>query len=687
MPAIRIYQSQVGPGTAVEQPRANALAFGAEITDAVAQGENMLMQHLDQVQQRDAAREKQAQLGAAGAAISALQDDTQSEIDAARTAPDALSADHVPRLLKSFDDKKAAIIAGIANPDVAIWAGQHADELRHGVVTREGAWSAAQAAGKLLTDTQASVDLSANALYTAPSWGDLNSSLNRLDSQIDGYALEPDQKAKLKGETRAKLGSSFIQGMSERDPYAARQAIDSGQLNGLVDADHMAALGNRVDSEIKGREAAARLEQQAARALQAQQASAAKAEATAAKAAMIERVKATADYLREGGTLAPGEARQYAMAAAAAGNPELARTVDHLGTISNVNTALRGATPQQAQAEVAALRSKVTADGPKADTNDLVALKAGEQWLVNTGSEIKADPLSFASKQGVVTLTPLDTASPGSFAARAATVGKVAQHYGVPVNPLTAAEMRDYHAILDSGSPKAKLSALEGLSGLGKYSGAAMRQIGGNDPFHAHVGSLLGARYGASTAEAALRGAPIAAAQPQLFKDDAGQSVDRTALIASMTAGATAMDPSLAASLPRVADAIYAARWTATGHTGWNTNAYQAAVNAALGAYHSADGAMRGGLGVWKKQALLLPPDVSNDELVHALDMVPIPTKGGPVDQRGRPILAVTLKNYPIISIGGGRYAFASNGPGSAPVAMANGDPFLVMVQHKAPAS
>ena len=408
MPIIRPYQSNVAPATSVNAPMSTPADFGAQLAAPVAQGEELLA-HANVIAK---ARARQSAMGDAAVKLAALQDDTTAAAEAARKSPDALAAGHVDTILQGFDDQKTALVNSIADPDVRIWASQHADELRHSVATRETAWQGAQQSGKLVADHNTGLDLTANSLYTAPSWGDLNASINRNDSLVDSYALEPDQKDKLKAGDRSRLATSFLQGLGEKDPYAARQVIDSGQLNPLIDAKNMSELGNRVDSEIKGREAAARAAAAQARAEAAAAEHDRKAAQRDAKAAVIDQVHSLHDYVTEGGIVDPKTIGQYATAAYAADNSALGASMEKLATTSATNTYLRTATPVQVQAFVLEKQKEVNEAGSNASEDDLVQLNAGRNFLGVVAHETKVDPLMFASKQGVVQLAPLDPNNP-----------------------------------------------------------------------------------------------------------------------------------------------------------------------------------------------------------------------------------------------------------------------------------
>lgn len=672
MPVIRPYESRMNPGVATEQTRATPQAFGAGVAEAIGGVERTALAIRDQERQR----EQQDQLAATNVELAQTEADIALEAARLRETAAPEGAGHADAALAAFDARADAIKAKIKDPDVARQTGVHLAQARGRLQVSEGGWEAGRKANALVTNIQTAVDIDRSTLTAKPDKALFVDAMARHKAVIDGMGLDAETREKLWTETRQGLGLSFGQGLAERNPYAAVQAINSGYFTGIIDPDKLAALKNRADTEIRGIEAAQRQAEAQARA-EARAAETARRQAESdAKREIGERIADHVDYVRNGGIMTPEQHRQFVTAAEQIGRPELARTVNELGIASNVNVALRGAPPVAIQAEVNALQAKVNAAGASASNDDLVALRAARAFEAKARTEIAADPLNWAQQQGVVALAPLNPADPKSMAARIAATDVVRARYGA-TGPLTRAEVGQLRSTLARGSADERLSVLQGLSGLGKYRAAAMRQLSKDDPVHGHVGLLLAARGGALTARDAINGLALKTSNPDLV---AGNT--KASALADIMPALSAL-PDVQAALPMVADGIYATRRTRAGESGWDERDYIGAVNAALGAYRDQNGVQRGGIGEYRKAAILLPEDVSQEAFDDAIEAYQVPAKGGPVDRDGRPVSAATLKAMPLVSLGNGRYGFANDPQRRSLVARADGSPFVMIVGQR----
>lgn len=162
---------------------------------------------------------------------------------------------------------------------------------------------------------------------------------------IEGLPLEEKDKEKLRGEARDTIGLGFVRGLAQKDPYAARALIQSGQLNDIVGKDKLPSLNERIDGEIRGAEAETRRQEAEVRRQQAD----ARREKREEERQIGDRVEDTLGYLAQGGQIAPNELRATIAAAAGIGRPELARRATQLGVQSLVTTKFASAAPSELQ--------------------------------------------------------------------------------------------------------------------------------------------------------------------------------------------------------------------------------------------------------------------------------------------------------------------------------------------------
>ena len=216
-----------------------------------------------------------------------------------------------------------------------------------------------------------------------------------------------------------------------------------------------------------------------------------------------------------------------------------------------------------------------------------------------------------------------------------------------------------------------------------------MKQIGESDPALAHAGSLLHARYGPQVASDALNGMELLKKNPTLFGQSgtpiAGHGgTGRSTALADFVGGALARQPQFAASLPKVSDGVYAARWSRAAGHGNDAGACLGAVNPSWGA-DTRNGGTYAGIGTSGDVKVWLPDDVSQTEFDDAIANFTVPIKGGPIDARGRPMTADQLRALPIVTLAPGEYAFKTSARGDL-VPMANGKEFVLSIGHKSKA-
>lgn len=684
MPSMRIYQPQVAPGVSADQPRANVLAFGGQVAAALGEVENDVLAARAARQDAERRAARDAELARAGVAEAELQGATARTAADLRESAAPDGAGHTDAVLKSFDAGAEQLVGSIADPQVAGATRVRLANQRADLEAREYVWQQAKRAEKQGTDIDVGIDTSANALNAAPSWGGLNAALTRTKAVLDGTDVPATMRDDKWRRAQNRLGQSFAEGLIERNPYEAREALHTPELGALIDADAMAKLVNRADAEIKGREVAA---QQAAHAARVEAAAAqrdAKAAQREAEAQLGDRIEDVERNISLGIPTTPQQVGQAYSAALAIGRPELAARVQRAGIASLTVQGLKGATPVQVGQEIARLDAEIAKAGGAVDPTLLVARDAARQFAATQRSELGRDRLGWASREGVVALAPIDPAKPQTYAARVAAAKTVQRAYGGPLTVLTDAET-DAYANAWAGSPAQRTEVLASLRGLGRDgAAAAMAQIAKKAPLLAYAGKLSLGTAGVRTAADIAEGVDTLKAIPKLAPPPEVQAAFDAAL-----GGALSRFPGTSRATVRdAAAAIYASRGSRIGKTEFDAAEFKNSLNAALGGYRDQAGTMRGGLGTHAKAQIVLPPDVSQDEFdaeIDALDDAALARNpaAAPVDARGRPVSADAIKRMRLIDYGDGRYLVSPDGHGV--LAAKGGGNFVLRIARAAP--
>ncbi|MFZ4687847.1 MAG: hypothetical protein ACOYLS_01285 [Polymorphobacter sp.] len=681
MPVIRTYQQQVAPGVAVEQPRATPAAFGAGVAAAIGGFEDLAIERRDQARQR----EREDARAAAGVQLAQLSAASGETVTRLRSSAAAGGAGHKDAVLADFDKQAGAISAGITDRETARWAQVQIAQERARLQVQEGGWEAGARADKLVTDVTSAVDLDRATVYANPTKAGLRLAVERSLGVIDALSLPDASKVKLATEARTGLGLSFIQGLRERDPYKARDYLDSGALGGLIDPDKLQMLRNGVDSEIKGREAAARQEQrERERAARDAERDRRQAERDY-REQVTDNVQALNDRLRDGGVVTAQEIRQATTAAVQAGNPELARTTANLGIKSLTVQSLKGQPPVAVQGYINDLSARISKAGANASTEDMIAREAASDYLNTAKRELANDPLSFAAREGVVAVAPLDPNNPASFAARVQAGKAAARRYGTPLRILTDEEAGAMSGRL-SGTPAEAVAAVTALRAFGKEGAFAVaRQIAPKDAAAAHmVGlSMIPGAGGMKNVADIQTGRELLRANPKVIDTRRADAVFAEAGLTQILKAR----PQLTGAISETSRALYASRWVRAGNSEWNDGAFMNAVNAALGGYRDASNTMRGGIGEWNNSKTILPSGVSQNEFeaaIGAIDdaaLAKVPG-GAPIDNRGRLVPANWIRRGQLVSIGDGRYEVEIDG---TPVKRASGGNFVLAINQRGP--
>jgi hypothetical protein len=676
MARIPTYRSQVAAevGTRLDLPRVDASHFGGQ----VGHGLQRMGQAIAAREEKEQRESENAQRLAKLNDFVGLRTATAADRQEARRnmAPDG--AEHREGLLKRFDERAAAFMGGVTSPKLQAEYQARVAELRADLDLDEGAYVVGVQAHKAASDFDTAVSTAANDLAIAGSERGLAQSVALFRENLAAIPqLNAEQKSKLEKLATNRLSRSFIEGLAERDPYKAREILRSGKLNSLIDADNMTGITNRVDSEIRGREAQARAEEAARRAE-------ARAAAAAAREAERDRREAARDYvggisaaLSAGVPVPMDTVRQAARMAGSLGNPGQSVAIAVLGTKAAVNQQFGRMSPVELQFNEQALSAQIAKDGANADPTAIAArdqLRDLRQAQRKAASE---DLLGWEAQYGQQIPT-LDGNDPDSFRRRGAIATSAARRYGVKPSPLTSTEADAFTLQLTTGTPQQKMVAVSQLSQFGPYTKDAARQVAAKDPVAGWAIGLAGQGRLAATQDL-FQGADYLKAQPKLAPKD---KVDErfTALIGP----AFRFMPGASGPAKAAATQIYAARWGRSGGADWRAPAFDAGVRMALGAVRGADGVERGGLGEWRGVPVVLGAGVSQEDFDGSMARLTderLKAAAGlrPVDDRGRDVSAETIRGGALYSAGDGRYYVVLPGA-STPLRRPDGKLFALRI-------
>lgn len=670
MPAIPVYQPQVDPAGSAQLPGVTPEQLGANVGAAiryVGQQQEGVEEGRKVEERRQAAIKRQrddedAQADAAVKFATFQAQQNKARLDAREVAP-AGAVDHAKIVLQGFDQGAADVSATVTNPKAQAWLKTRMAELRGDIDVDESTFERGARVAKMTSDIGTAREVTSNNLFTDPTVKNFQDALKAWDTTRDALSIPADVKAKLDTETRDLYGTSFVRGLAQKDPYAARQLLQSGQLNSIIDGKHLPSLNEAIDGEIRGREAEVRRQQAEAR----REAAEARREYRERQRDIAASVEDAVASLTEGRQPAPGEVGQLVAAAHAAGRPQLARRAEYLGTIAAVTAGYRSASPKELQDYVHKLDAKINAAGAKASTA-LLAEREGATELLGTMTQtLRSDPLSWASRAGTAQIAPIDWNDPNTMRARIKPAMATAQRYGVAPQYLTDEEKGQLQAYLSQATPQQKLQVARNLSlGFGRQTGQALMTMGQSQTF-THAAGLAG--YGGRYADVARRifiGQDLAKTSQVLPSSD---KID--ALAADELGRSLAYQGKTRAAAVSAANALYVERASQRGLTKdkFDPDLWKQGLNEALGGIGGTGGLYTPGSGGWvgyvrsNKPSVVLPVGMSGqrfDDLLYGATPAELKAAGvggkGPMDSHGRPIDAATFAGASLFSAGDGKY-------------------------------
>lgn len=684
MARLPIYRSLTDPrqGASIDLPRASEEAFGAGFGASLQRAGGLIEQR---GRRMAAEAEEKADNAAMTEAARLFEEANAATIKGLQDLRDGAPEDgagHVDRALADLDKRRDDVLGRLqGNEKARSWAERGFIRLRGDVEVKEAGFAAGLRANKVVSDYSSARDLAANGLFTNPDRAGLDATISAHDEVVDGLTVSAEVKAKLKAENRALMAEQYARGLAERDPYRLRAEIDSGAMNALLKPDQLAEMRNRADTEVRGREAQARMEEAARR----QAIAAARA---AAQQAERDRRDAARDYVdgiyvaAQAGVPVPmATMAEAARISAQLGNPGKSVAITTLGVRNEVNVRYGNMSPVLLQQEEQRLSAAIAKAGPNADPAMIAARDQLRTLRAAQRDGTRTDLLGWEARYGAE-IPALDPADPASFQRRAQTAKAAGRRYGVRPQPLTSTEADAYARLFAEGSPAQKAAAARELALFGPLARDAAVQVGSRSSPTMAFGIALAAQGNSVAAGDLFAGAEYLKAKPDLAPKD---EVD--ARFIDTMGDAFRYMPDAVPHVKAAATAIYAARWGREGGTEWRGKAWDAGLRMALGAVRGSDGRDRGGIGSWNGEPVVLPVGVTQEAFENGIAAITDeslkrrPTMR-PVGARGEDISADAIRRGKLYAAGADAYYVVLDGA-TAPLRRADGDLFRLYVRAK----
>lgn len=635
MPQEQTYQRQVAPRGPVAQPLATAEQYGAGVgTALVDAGEQLHRAELRayQLQRQQTADQEAADFDHRFALMRQNAGDISRTARA--TAPEG-AAGHAQRMREALDAGREATLGTITEDSVRRRAQGQWDEFATRFIDGEADFEEGKRVGKLVTDTKAATDISANLARHDP--GAYKSELSHRLEAIEALNIDADSKAKLWHETEQVITIGRVNGDIDTHPELALAMLDGGVYDTVLAPEQIEQLRNAATAQIRIGAAAAHQQQ------------------TEAKAAFTEELQTTRELIGQGRVIDDASLNRLEATAGSFGDDSSRAVVQGWRAENHLAKIYQKQTPVQMEQRLAALAAK----GDKIGDGEAIERKWLQDHISARASQFNSDPAGSLAAAGAG-MPPLDFGNDASIAARVrwAKVQSKATSHPIPV--LTAIESKELAAQKASG----RAGLLGVMDALGRFPGReaqeAAKMVDPSDSQFQHLVTLPAPlRTLALEGRAALHGKKVVLdpTKPdyrggdhdaKLFaqQDRAFFNVLGTLPLEQRQAiGATAME--IFAGVVDAGDPLNAStRWKA--------------LNLALGARGNGQD-QRGGMAGWGDHVFLLPEKLTAREFTQQVrgEVLARGAAARPVNPDGS---AYDLsRGYPVL-LGKGIYGFLSSG-------------------------
>lgn len=358
--------------------------------------------------------------------------------------------------------------------------------------------------------------------------------------------------------------------------------------------------------------------------------------------------------------------------AAAVKNPALA---DRMAVIEDTLAFQRDARslpPEAIDGYARSLRAAMAEKGPTPE--GIARVELAEKLAHEARTQLKADPLGWADRVGLVKLAPLDLSDQAKTEAtlkmRIAQAEQTAAHYGQPPQYLRPDEKRKLATIAAQGGEKlmgmaSSLTAAAAASGNPDRAGRIMAEIADHGPTAAMIGGLV-------TATSGIQPPPVArdaADGLALLKTDGHKSRAPTPLTSleqakEVTRGALRGLPQTEQAAIAAANAAYDVRAQRLGLKEFDDKLWRRTFSEVLGE-RTIGNEVYGGIAYAKTGSLwggsggvVVPPNVKRDafhDLIRSITPDDLGT-AWPKHQDGRPVDVADFRRATLVPDGNGTY-------------------------------
>lgn len=626
----RGYSSRVRVSAGTPLPGVSADSFGAGVGQALSQAGQVVQQE----QLEDARIERQLRDNAEWSAF--LVEDAKAREELSALAREGRMSDepgHAERIAAELQKREEALLGSLSSERLRQQGRARLAEWGTSLKTREADYEFVRGQEIAIESFEEQRGIAEGRVRRLENPKDYASELKLQVDAINTLNTSDKVKQALIDETEQRFAVSYIRGMTDRDPAAARALIDSGAFDGIITGDQVEVLRNSTEVEMRRLEAASEREKREQRTALQQQID------------LFEQAEKM-------GLIEDDAKFDEAIAAAVLiDDPELVLKLEGLKA-NRQFTRVWG--PENATSLQREQRMTVLAGKDKrtdAENLELAFLrKNASAWA----AEEARDPVGQAARRGGAGAPPVvDFNDPASIAAR----GQWAQARSVEgrrVPAFTQVEARELGDLYDSGraGEEQVLAILAALPPAQAMESA--KQIEPGDKTLPIIATLApGLR------NAARRGREALKANRRLLSEsiEADTSGD---LAEAWERSKAQFDEALRNVPPEQRDAIYeTAKQIAAGQMDkfgrpLNAELWDASLKFALGG-RMTDGEWRGGFARWGERSYLLPAGVSHNGFKGAIMREVQESKDPPVNPDGS---TANLFRLAPVAVGEGLYEF-----------------------------
>ncbi len=471
--------------------------------------------------------------------------------------------------------------------------------------------------------------------------------------------FQPDDMQRMMQQLNDGIIENKVLGKFDRAPGLAskiavrdslRPAWVEGELN-LSEAS-LTSLENRLDGDIR----------------------ALRTENRSANRALANKVSRINSLVEKGFSIRPDDWNIIQAEVAADGDPVLAETLENARALSLWQNELVQLTPVELQSVINEQRNFISSDDGVQSFEQVRRLEVSERLLTEMKRELVRDPVSWASRVGIIKSEPLileGAAALESMERRQAQGLEIATQYGIEAKFLTDEEVSGLSAALPEMTVDNKILLAGTISGgFGDDAGSVLERIADDNGSFAHVGGLIhnGSQGNIDVARRILQGNLARVGQktnilpPKSDLDAVFSEVAGNALAATVTRE-TIID---------AAKDLYTQTGLLIGLTSdeFSDDLYAKSLNEAAGAVF-VNGTQYGGFENYNGQEILLPRNMNIDEFEDRLsDITDDEIRTGifvdiPRHVNGEIATADEINDGILIPVGEGVYAIASNEDGT----------------------